>query len=428
MKPHPDAEPARGVVEQTIHLGISTCPNDTYLFHGLLQGKIDTPGLRFEIELLDVQELNARLARGDFDVAKASYHLALLRADELVAFPTGSALGFGNGPLLLGCAGLEGTAPGPDSRVLCPGADTTATLLYRLYYSLAERASAEPAQVVFSEVMPALEAGTADYGVCIHEGRFTYGDKDLCLVEDLGAAWESDTKTPLPLGGIFARRSLDDATLDRVCSAIQRSLAYADAHRDETLESMAPHAQELDEAVIWEHVDLYVNNWTRRLGHVGEAAIRALGARAQACGLLQGDRSLEVFVPQQERRLFHLVRADGALLERTPNQVLADYRAASLETEGFVHLSFAHQLTGTLETHFADADRVLLLEIERDSILGDLRLEASRGGADFPHLYRALRTDSDVLHCWELVPNVTAMKGAPRWPEGERALLMESSS
>ena len=128
----------------TVRLGISTCPNDTYLFHGLLEGKIETPGLRFEIELLDVQELNERLTRGDFDVAKASFHLALQHSDELVVLPTGSALGFGNGPLLLARSGLDGSAPGPDSRVLCPGAETTATLLYRLYYSRSQRASAEP--------------------------------------------------------------------------------------------------------------------------------------------------------------------------------------------------------------------------------------------------------------------------------------------
>ncbi len=413
---------------QTIHLGISTCPNDTYLFHGLLQGKVETPGLRFEIELLDVQELNARLAQGEFDVAKASYHLALLRADELMALPTGSALGFGNGPLLLGRKGLDGTAPGADHRVLCPGAETTATLLYRLYYSLTDQASAEPEQVVFSEIMPALESGAADYGVCIHEGRFTYGERDLCLIEDLGAAWESDTKSPLPLGGIFARRSLSDGTIDRVCAAIQRSLAYADAHREETLISMAPHAQELEEAVIWEHVDLYVNEWTRQLGQAGMGAIRALSDRAKARGLLPVERELDVFVPIRERRLFHLVRADDALMGRTPEEVLEDYQAASLETEGFVHLSFADQLSGTLETHFADAERVLLLELNRQAVLADLRLEASRGGADFPHLYRALRPDSDVKACREVRPNTSATEGAPRWPVGERALREESSS
>ena len=432
-------EPHAGA-ERVLHLGISTCPNDTYLFHALLQRRIETPGLRLEIELLDVQELNERLRNGEFDVAKASYHLALRHADELIALPTGSALGFGNGPLLPGRKGTDGLPPTSSSRVLCPGAETTATLLYRLFYSLSPKRSAEPEQVVFSDVMPALERGEADYGVCIHEGRFTYGEKDLSLIEDLGAAWESETSTPLPLGGIFARRRLADATIDLVQDALGRSLAYADAHREETLESMAPHAQELAESVIWEHVALYVNGWTRRLGHEGEAAIRTLGDFAREKGLLAPGHGLEVFVPRPERRLFHLIRADGDQLPRSAEEILGDYEAPSLASEGFVHLSFEHQLGGTLETHFAEADRVLLVEVSRSSVLGDLRLENSRGGADFPHLYRALDTGSvtgsgattqkgDVLDCWVLRPadvgsNADGKNEAPRWPEGERALLI----
>ena len=429
-------EPHAGA-ERVLHLGISTCPNDTYLFHALLQHKIETPGLRLEIELLDVQELNERLKKGDFDVAKASYHLALRHADELIALPTGSALGFGNGPLLLGRKGLDDTTPAPSSRVLCPGGETTATLLYRLFYSLSDRKSAEPEQVVFSDVMPALERGDADYGVCIHEGRFTYQEKGLSLIEDLGAAWESETSAPLPLGGIFARRSLGDTTIDLVQDALWRSLEYADAHREETLQSMAPHAQELAEGVIWEHVDLYVNGWTRRLGLEGEAAIRTLGDFAREKGLLAPERALDVFVPRAERRLFHLIRADGDELQKSIEEILGSYKSPSLASEGFVHLSFEHQLGGTLETHFADAARVLLLEISRPSVLEDLRLESSRGGADFPHLYRALdtrRREGDVTECWALRPDGASSdaghsdkgskKEAPRWPEGERALLI----
>ncbi|WP_419190242.1 MqnA/MqnD/SBP family protein [Saltatorellus ferox] len=420
MKP---SQPQEGA-ERVLHVGISTCPNDTYLFHALLQGKIETPGLRLNIELMDVQELNDRLSRGEFDVAKASYHLALRHADELVALPTGSALGFGNGPVLLARTGLEDTIPGPEDRVLCPGAETTATLLYRLFYSLSERRSAEPEQVVFSEIMPALESGEADYGVCIHEGRFTYEEKELCHIEDLGAAWESETKSPLPLGGLFARRTLDDETMDRVQDALWRSLAYADDHREETLPTMAAHAQELDEHALWEHVDLYVNGWTRRLGHEGEAAIQALGDFAREKGLLSQDQALEVFVPRAERRLFHLIRADGEFEALSVDEILEGYHAASLDEEGFVHFSFAHQLGGTLEAYFADATRVLLLEIDRAAVLEDLRMEPSRRGEDFPHLYRALAPGKDVLQCWELRPSDSQEEGAPRWPEGERTLLL----
>ncbi len=373
---------------RTLHLGISTCPNDTFLFHGLLTGAVEIPGIALEIELLDVQELNERLLAGDFDVAKASYHLALRMADELVALPTGSALGFGNGPLLLARAGLHGERPGPTSVTLCPGEHTTATLLYRLFHP----SGAEAEQVVFSDIMPALEGADADFGVCIHEGRFTYADSGLSLVEDLGAVWEKATQTPLPLGGIFARRTLDESTIEALQDGLRRSLEFAHAHRSETMATMREHAQELSEDVVWEHVDLYVNDWTRDLGEEGRRAIAALAERGASVGAIPEGTQLSVYEPLSERRLFHLVPvADGA-----PPQS-GTLESPSLATEGFVHLSFLDQLQGTLDTHFSGVEKVVVLEIDRESVHAELRFEPSRGGALFPHLYRALDLSGDVI-------------------------------
>ena len=381
-----------------LRLGISTCPNDTFLFHGLLTGEVEVKGHQLEIELLDVQELNQRLldpgTAPPFDVAKASYHLALLMAEELVALPTGSALGFGNGPLLLARAGLEPPTPTRSSRVLCPGAHTTAALLYRLFYP--DAADAE--HVIFSEVMPALERGAADLGVCIHEGRFTYAESGLGLVEDLGARWESETGAPLPLGGIFARRALPEATVDAVQDALRRSLALARTHPEATLESMRRHAQEFSDDVLWSHVDLYVNEWTRDLGATGRSALEVLAQRAAQTGLVQPGTTLEVYQPLGERRLFHLV-AD-AEADRLPQRGPLD--VPSLAVEGFVHLSFAEQLEGTLRAHFGGAGRVALLELDRDAVSEGVRFEASRGGALFPHLYRALDLGQDVTRRWTL--------------------------
>ena len=173
-----------------IHLGISTCPNDTFTFHGILEEKVNRRGLDFQIELLDVEELNQRLFAGDFDVAKASFHAALRLASNIVVLPVGSALGFGVGPLLL--AALPRTHPrqavhtGQNSprpaRILCPGRHTTATLLYFLFH----HGEGTLEQAVFSAIMPALTSHTADFGVCIHEGRFTWREHGLALVEDLG--------------------------------------------------------------------------------------------------------------------------------------------------------------------------------------------------------------------------------------------------
>lgn len=272
-----------------VRLGISTCPNDTYAFAGLLLGAVETEGLSFETTLLDIAELNRRaLASGDdaLDVAKVSFHAALSMTERRVVLPVGSALGFGVGPLLLAAqAGraarlAQGAASG--ARVLCPGPDTTATMLYRLFYP----DGPEPEHVVFSEIMPALKAGEADFGVCIHEGRFTYADEGLHCVQDLGKRWETTTDSPLPLGGLVADRALGNETLGRISRAVSRSLAFSDAHPAQALQVMREHAQELDDDVIWQHVELYVNAQTRDLGTPGRRALSTLFRTAAEAGVV----------------------------------------------------------------------------------------------------------------------------------------------
>ena len=188
-------------MKRRLKLGISTCPNDTFLFHALLERTIELGDLEFEVEFCDVQELNERLIAGEFDLAKGSFYCGLTQAAELSILDCGSALGFGVGPLLLGTKGYQELG---HTRVLCPGQWTTASLLYSLFHS--QRGT--PEQVVFSAIMPALESGAADLGVCIHEGRFTWEARGLQLIEDLGERWERATCAPLPLGGIFVRKSL----------------------------------------------------------------------------------------------------------------------------------------------------------------------------------------------------------------------------
>lgn len=286
-----------------IRLGISTCPNDTFAFHGLLTGAVSPPGFRFEIDLLDVEELNHLLARGRFDVAKGSFHAALSLASEIVVLPSGSALGFGVGPVLLGSPlappisswSEERSSEGGEAlrpRVLGPGKLTTATLLFRLFYPEFE----EVDQVLFSEIMPRLATGRADYGICIHEGRFTYAERGLKLVEDLGEKWERETEVPLPLGGIFARRELGGKRIEGVQSAILESLEYGRRYPEQTLSTMRRYAQEETDEVLWKHVELYVNDWTLDLGDVGRTALRTLGEKAGAAGLLaDGGEELEIF-------------------------------------------------------------------------------------------------------------------------------------
>lgn len=367
-----------------VHLGLSTCPNDTFAFAALLEGRSERFGLDFEFELLDVEELNSRLIASEFDVAKGSFAMALRHGDELGVLPVGSAIGFGNGPLLL--AREDGREPRDGDRVLCPGENTTAHLLYRSFYS-----SGPPAEhVVFSDILPALESGDADFGVCIHEGRFTYAQHGLHCLADLGQVWEDATGAPLPLGGLFARRDRDPELLRRVSAAIFESLEDALAQPTRALPAMRTHAQEFDDDVLMSHVDLYVNEHTRDLAPEGRAALRALAERAETAPLAE----------LGTQRVFHI--APKALWEDP------GYQPSSLETEGFVHMSLAPQLAGTLAAHFQGAGELILAEFDGARMLEHMRLEGSRGGALFPHLYGPLNRDH-VLDMWLLPsPDVDA--------------------
>ncbi len=263
-----------------IRLAISTCPNDTFAFHALMNHLVDWRGLDFEIELLDIQQLNDGLFAGRFDVAKTSFHAAILLADKVVILRCGSALGFGVGPLLL--SSRPDITPTDKSQVtLCPGEQTTASLLFRLFYP--NVTSVE--QVVFSEIMPMLKNREADFGVCIHEGRFTWQSHGLGLIEDLGVRWENETKSPLPLGGLVARASLPRDLIETIESVIHDSIQFALAHPDSALESMRRYALEFDDSVLMKHVELYVNDWTLDLGAVGKSAIQTLTEKAHAAGI-----------------------------------------------------------------------------------------------------------------------------------------------
>lgn len=274
-----------------IQLAISTCPNDTFAFHALMTQSVDWRGLEFQIELLDIQQLNDRLHAGDFDVAKTSFYAALKLAADTLVLPVGSALGYQVGPLLL--ASQPDSLPDSSDQVtLCPGDDTTAALLFQLFYP----ETTQVRHVVFSEIMPALQQRRADFGVCIHEGRFTWQQAGLSLVEDLGTRWETATGCPLPLGGIVARRSLPPDVIQTVRAVIDDSLQFALADRNAPLPTMRRYAQEFDDRVLMQHVDLYVNEWTADLGEVGRNALQELSRRATDAGVLSDSSvALEVF-------------------------------------------------------------------------------------------------------------------------------------
>ena len=249
-------------------LGISTCPNDTFMFHALLEKRVVCDGFDLDIELMDVQQLNEGLQRRAFQFSKASCFAATLLKDRFEICPSGAALGYGVGPLVLARKGAP--LDMSNARVLTPGDKTTAFLLFQHFFPDARTID----HAIFSDIMPALEQGEADYGVVIHEGRFTYQELGLSLVADLGELWEREFSLPLPLGCIVADRGVSSEHRAAFGAAVRRSIEYAYAHKDETLATMRRYAQELADDVIWKHVDLYVNQWSLDLGDEGARAFR----------------------------------------------------------------------------------------------------------------------------------------------------------
>lgn len=255
-------------------VGISTCPNDTYAFAGLLTGAVPAHAT---FELGDIQALNESFAAGRLDVAKVSFSAVLDR--DVRILDVGAAVGFGVGPVLLAPRAIElAELQGRSPRVLAPGRDTTAALLLEIFHP--ELAPVE--HVVFHQIMPALRAGQADLGVCIHEGRFTWRAAGLALVEDLGQRWERETGLPLPLGGLAAAPRVPEPELNRLAAAVRSSLAWAADHPERALEVMRAHAQEHVDEVLWRHVELYVTAETQALSERGRRALDALAQRVRS--------------------------------------------------------------------------------------------------------------------------------------------------
>jgi 1,4-dihydroxy-6-naphthoate synthase len=270
-------------VSTAIEIGISPCPNDVFAWAGLLLGEVRLEGVAPGFVLADVEELNERLSAGRIAVAKASSAMALQLASTHGLLRAGAAMGRGVGPVLLArppiarvVLALQAEPSG--LRVLTPGRRTTAHLLFRAFHPGVGRIDCVP----YSEIMPRLQGGEADLGVCIHEGRFTYAEQGLALVEDLGATYEARAGGPLPLGGILVRRDLPAPFPVGLVLALRASLRWARRHPDRVWPLLRSHAQELSDAAIAQHVRLYVNAWTEDLGDVGVSALRRLAAIAGA--------------------------------------------------------------------------------------------------------------------------------------------------
>ena len=259
-----------------LSLGYSPCPNDTFMFDAMVHGKIDTEGLSFEFFHEDVETLNRWAFEGRMDITKLSYHALGHLLDNYALLRSGSALGNNCGPLLIAKREMaKGEVEA--AKIAIPGRYTTAHFLFNLAFPKAKN----KVEMVFSDIENAVLSGNCEAGVIIHENRFTYQEKGLVKIVDLGELWESQTGLPIPLGGIVVRRGLDLETQQKIERVLRRSVEYAFAHPTEALPYIRQHAQEMDEAVMMAHINLYVNDFSVDLGEKGEAAVKKLYDLAQ---------------------------------------------------------------------------------------------------------------------------------------------------
>ncbi len=256
-------------------LGFSPCPNDTYIFYALAQGKVAPSWGKPRPIIKDVEELNALVIRRTLEVSKISFHTLGYILDSYVLLKTGAALGRGCGPLLV--TSSPSLSLKEVTRVVVPGIHTTATLLLKILMPWVENLVV----MRYDEIMPALAQGREKVGLIIHEGRFTYPSYGLRCLADLGEEWEKETGLPIPLGGIVAKRSLGRDKIEGVEQAIRESLEYTRNHLDEAWPYIKAHAQEMDDQVIKDHISLYVNDFTYDLGRKGERAVEELLDRAR---------------------------------------------------------------------------------------------------------------------------------------------------
>lgn len=250
-------------------LAFSPCPNDTFIFDALVNNKIDTENFEFDVLLEDVQTLNQLALQNKIDFSKISYGVLPLLTDKYYLLNSGGALGKGVGPLLIAKSKLkiENLAA---KKIAIPGENTTAHMLFTLAFPTAKNKVFK----IFNEIEDAVLNNEVDAGVIIHENRFTYQQKGLIKLIDLGDYWETQTQLPIPLGGIVAKKSIDQSVVKKIDRLIRNSVEYSFKNNYEQLSTyVKQHAQEMSEDVMRRHIDLYVNNFSADLGEDGKNAV-----------------------------------------------------------------------------------------------------------------------------------------------------------
>jgi len=254
-------------------LGFSPCPNDTFIFDALVNKKIDTEGLEFDAVLEDVETLNKWSFEKKLDITKLSYPAFFQNLDKYVLLNSGAALGKGVGPLLISKQNIQNsTFNFQRATIALPGKNTTANLLFSFAYPTAKNRK----YMIFSAIEESVLNEQTELGVIIHENRFTYQQKGLNKVTDLGEYWEEKMHAPIPLGGIAVSRSIDKKVSLKIDRLIRKSIEFAFANYPLITGYVKQHSQEMSEDVMRQHIELYVNNFSIDLGIDGKKAIETL--------------------------------------------------------------------------------------------------------------------------------------------------------
>ncbi len=250
--------------KQNLKTYFSPCPNDTFIFGPLVHGQIDSP-FDFTVHLEDIEKLNQIALDDTPDLIKVSAALYPQLKDKYTLLDAGAAMGKGVGPLLVTTEGCE-----EFKSVALPGEHTTAHFLFDFLYP---DFNGKKVEMVFSDIQDAVLSGKVDAGVLIHEGRFTYHEKNLKLIDDLGEMWATQTDKPLPLGLIMVSKSMSEEDIEHLTKAIQESIEYSWTVYPELDSFVTINAQELSEETMRQHIELYVNEYTMNLGDEGRAAL-----------------------------------------------------------------------------------------------------------------------------------------------------------
>jgi 1,4-dihydroxy-6-naphthoate synthase len=277
-------------MKKKIRFGFSSCPNDTFIFYALANRKINTFDFDFDFIIADVEELNRMALQGDIDVTKISFNAYGKVAGSYILSNFGSALGENNGPLIIS-NNYESVKELEGKKIAVPGINTTANLLMTIAFPQLENKK----EYLFSDIEYAILNGEVDAGLIIHETRFTYHQKGLKKVVDLGQWWEGNFNLPLPLGGICISRKLSADDIRLIDRIIGDSVDYAIKHPEETKPYIKKFAQETDDTVIENHISLYVNEYTHNIGELGKRSVKFLLERGAVAGFFKKP-DLNIFV------------------------------------------------------------------------------------------------------------------------------------